>query len=289
MCQHYSGKWAGFHLTNGATVEFNNAIIRQAGEVRDEDTAVGLNPFGAAVFANDAQISFTNVTLSENTGPGLHLTSDDVSINNFERVRLSDNALPARIGLSHLNAFGSSPAISGNVENRIAVENGTSANDVVWHNVGVDYRIDGLYEFTAGTVAINPGVSIRAASGSELSFTGTSIIRAIGAPGSRIEMTGLDSLPGQWAGVTVQSDQQNIFDYVLLQHAGSASVVSNDLNQNGALRVYCSEPSPARLSLSHTRFQDSGSWGLFISETNCTVNIGNEVEYFDNALGDSNR
>ncbi len=283
------GDWRGIHLIEGANVEFNNAIIEHAGEVSEDDIVAGANPFGAVVYANDARLSFTNVTLRESIGHGLHISGDAVEIDKFDRVRLSDNAIPARIGLSHLNVFSSNLTINGNVDNRVAVEAGTAGGDVTWHDIGVDYRIDGLYQFTGGNLAINPGVSIAAAAGSELQIGGSATLQAIGTSESPIIMTGEQAGQGQWAGLTVQSNQANALNNVRIQNAGGVSLLSNDANQNGAVKVNCSAAAPAQLSLSNTRIEDSGSWGLFVSESGCDVSIGNGVQYFGNALGESNR
>ncbi len=277
------GQWGGVQVVEGANVAMTNVVIEHGG------FAVTDNPSGANLYANDARLSLSNVTLRQSSSHGLYLSGDNTVVDQFERVTISENETIASVGVSHLDLLNTSPIMIGNTVDVIDVEPGTSTQNINWPNAGAAYRLNGVYEFSAGDVNINAGVTTLANANSELLINGTARLSATGTLQSPISLSAVSPGQGVWAGITVQSNQANVLEHVAVNHAGGPAIGSAGQQQNGAVRVVCSAANPAQLSLSNTRLIDSGSWGLYIDDNGCVVNIGDDVEFFSNVLGASNR
>lgn len=276
------GQWGGVQVVEGANVAMTNVVIEHGG------FGVTDNPLGANLYANDARLSLRNVTLRQSSSYGLRLSGDNTIVDQFERISISENETIASLGLSHLALLSPSPTLIGNTNTIIDIEAGTSDQDVDWHNAGVPYQLDGLYRFSAGDVTINPGVTIVANTDSELLIDGSARLNAVGSLQAPISMSALSPGQGAWSGITIQSNQNNVLQNISVNQAGGLAAGTTSTDQNGAVRVVCTQAFPAQLSLSNTRIVDSASWGLYIDDQGCAVNIGTGVEYFNNVLGASN-
>jgi len=275
------GDWLGVHLVEGANAQLSNLLIEHGGE------AGFTNSVGANLFADDARLSLTNVTLRESTSYGLRFGNNNVIVDNFDRINISDNAIAARVGVSSLDVLTSSTTLMGNTADRIDVEPVTSTADVTWPNTGFDYRIDGRYNFIGGSLTIDPGVVIKAAPSTELIVGGIATLNLVGTADSPIILEADQLGQGGWSGIVIQSDTLNTINHAVIQGAGGASP-SFATGETGAIRVTCSAASPASLSMANTRIEDSAGWGVLLEGAGCNLSIGSGMQYFRNILGDRN-
>nr|MBX2881764.1 hypothetical protein [Granulosicoccus sp.] len=70
------------------------------------------------------------------------------------------------------------------------------------------------------------------------------------------------------------------FNHVQIESAGDSESASA-----GAIEILCDTESAATISIDNAEISDSVTWGIFINGDGCDVQIGDNVSFFNNTLG----
>ena len=146
---------------------------------------------------------------------------------------------------------------------------------------GVDYIVDCDLEIQDGIFRIEPGTTIEFREGSSIEVRGDGILRALGASGSPITMTGTDAGRASWRGIFINSDAGlNQLEHVTIQDAGDGEVFGQFTNNHAAVTFQ------GRLSMSNCSIINSGDIGVLSEENLSMSSIG---VFENNSISGSSR
>lgn len=192
----------------------------------------GLHVYGD--FNGNASLSFSDNTITENTGSPLYLPGAVVHEIDDASVLLPNDDGYARI--YDTNLFDTT---------------------ATWKAIGTIYLMEDLFTIEpSSSLTLEAGVSMHFAEDAGLRVYGS--LTAIGDEQYPIGFRGRQAQAGYWRGILIGSDSaSNQFDYVEIAHAGSTGFSSND--ERGGIVI---DPG-ARITLSNTTISQTLVCGLF--------------------------
>ncbi len=141
----------------------------------------------------------------------------------------------------------------------------------------VDYIIDCRAQVRA-KLTIEPGVVIHFRTDAGLDVLDAGTIVADGSASKRIVLEGENAVPGQWAGVEINSnDVLNSMSFLDIRHGGGAAFSSN--GDRGNIIMWAS----SRLTLDNVLSEKSETWGINAPYNEWILNVTNST-ITDNAL-----
>ncbi len=206
------------------------------------------NVYSGFVVLAGATLSLTSVTADSN-GDGLYVgAGSSMSLNGASLTNNTGWAIGAEhdtslTGLTTVTMSGN----GGGAHNVIDYRGGTIAGNEHW-TAGVERWLDVTTTVAStGVLTIDPGVTVRGASGCMLDVNGK--LFAQGTSVSGILLTGQTASPGSWAGLRFESGANpsaSVVSYLTLSYAGVANT--------GALRISGSSPSFDHLTVSNSPY-----------------------------------
>lgn len=269
------GAWAGieFQGSRSAGNLLRGTVVQYAGG-EFNGSAIRFN-------TNVSRIRMENTLVRYNDNLGLNLNWNDVIIDSFQGNRFTENENAAFVPLHLLQSLvGSSEYVGNDTEDAITIASRTyRSRDITIPDLGVIYRWNGV-TIERGSLTIDPGIEFSMVGGVvavEGEFT------AAGTVDKPIVMKGRTVRPGSWRGFLLSGAGDKTFDHVSMVDAGKA--VEEDGVINGAIKVVCTRENAAKVSIDNTDISFSEGWGILVTGSGCTTDIGPNNVLSNNALG----
>lgn len=216
--------------------------------------AVMLSPGSGAVVAQIA-----HCTIRESAGYGVSATGN-VNMSGFASNTLTQNTQgPCMIDTNLVQYLDTASTYQGNDVNAVVLSFSTVTDDQVWPALDVDYQASSIQ--VAGSLTLSPEVTIAFGSGGGMNVQSTGSLRALGAPGREVVLTGTTATAGSWIGLsyTNTTSPANNLSFVRIEYAGSGA---------GSLVL---DTAPVVVSATNCTFAHSSSCGAYVS-TGATLN-----------------
>ncbi|MFK7993822.1 MAG: hypothetical protein AB8B87_06775 [Granulosicoccus sp.] len=231
------------------------------------------------------RLSMNNVTLRNGVGPGFRFDEGTI-LTSFNNITVSGNDSSGVIHPSQLIGFGNGLDFTGNTIDEIVFRRMTVESAQTWPAVNVPYRIDDIT--IEAPLTLEPGITMIAMSGTKIRVSSNGSLNAVGTPTQPITMMGEERTAGNWDGIefVFSNSPQNVLDNVILSDAGAGTVT-----RSGNISLNCSGGGgglPSQLTIRNSAINNSASWGIFRDDTDCTVNLGENVTFNGNTQGDIN-
>ncbi|MBX2880401.1 MAG: hypothetical protein KTR32_10740 [Granulosicoccus sp.] len=284
------GQWEGVTLSNALGSILDHVTIEHAGGQHSHSDS-SLDRAGAAnLYLRNAVAALSNVTLQEGAGYGFYLDGDSAGFSVFENIVVSGNAQSGLVNISNMHDLQGNSNLGGNDIDIIDVTGDRlSGEDAIWVDTGLPYRFSGAYSIENGSVTIEPGTTIVAGSGTQFIIERSAGFSAIGTSANPVIFRGETAASGFWGGLLIRSDSPlNKLEYVLLQDAGGSTAANSTATMSGAVRLACSAAFPASVQLLNTEISNSAGFGIYIDPEGCVVDIGENVGFINNQLGEVN-
>lgn len=268
------GAWGGIEFDGSVSTGnlLRGAVVQYAGG-GNSLAAIATTPSRVRFRIEDTLVRF-------NQKRAFHFGTNDGLIDEFQGNRVTENESIGQIKLDLLPALGGSSEFSGNFNSDIEVPfNFYTNRTIAIPNLGVPLRWNGV-SMERSALTINPGVILTMVQRSAISVNGT--FTAAGTADDPIVMSGVNtSSDRNWAGILLSGRGDKTINHVQMSDAGAV-----DPMVSGAIDVSCTVENAARVSVDNVEISDSLGWGIFIDQPGCDVQIGDNVAFFNNALGD---
>lgn len=275
------GYWDGvrFSYSNSSANSLEHVIVEYAGTA----TNGSANVFMQSTTISPSRLSVDHLISRYSLGAGFHFHQGSV-LDKFDNVTSTGNQSSGIAGLSSVSSIGTGIAFQGNQNNYIEVISGRLDGTQTWSTIDVPYFITDLK--ISGTLNLVAGTTILADSSAEIRVEQDSRLLAHGTAAAPVVFTGKEAIAGYWAGIRLifSGSVPSVLDHVVIEYAGG----NGDSNYNGNIEMICNSLSPSVLQLSNTRVENSGGWGLFLSDEGCDLTLGSNVSFAGNAAGDIN-
>jgi hypothetical protein len=238
--------------------------------------------------SSPTRISIKN-TISRNASDlGVFFYNTSVVVDAFENNTLTLNDRPIALPSEMVGLLGADSRYSGNIDDRIHVENQDITSAQVWKNLGIPYYMlsSSSYDIEAA-LTLEAGVSLIFNSSSELLVKSAGSLTAAGSLEAPILFTGQEKTPGYWGGIQFYSSNStnNLLDHVTVEYAGGGNP-----SKSANISSVCFPQSPTRFSVTNSVIKDSFGWGIFKYNTEqdgCFITQSNNT-FINNASGDVN-
>jgi hypothetical protein len=255
------GHWRGLTFTdsdNDNVIDF--AIVEYGGG----DTSALTHGKSNVVVQSGGypvRLSLTNTTIRESAGYGLSLETN-ASAPMFAGNTLTANALgPAILDSEVTGLIDATSTYSGNDVDFVLVESDTVPTDQTWPAIDVPYFLSGLL-YVQAHLTIAAGATLVFDQDSHLQVNDTGTLTAIGDATAMITFSGAEAVRGHWRGLfIVNSDNDNVLEHVIVEHAGSYDGGSPELR---AAVVIQSSGHPVRVSITDSTLRQSTGFGLVV-------------------------
>jgi hypothetical protein len=274
------GYWEG--------VEFYSTISNsnQLDHVTIEYGVININTVSFP--SSPTRISIKNTTSRHASDLGVFFYNTSVVVDAFENNTLTLNDRPIALPSEMVGLLGADSRYSGNIDDRIHVENQDIISAQVWKNLGIPYYMlsSSAYDVEAA-LTLEAGVSLIFNSNSGLLVRSAGSLAAVGNLEAPILFTGLEKTPGYWDGIQFYSSNStnNLLDYVTVEYAGGGNPLTS-----ANISSVCFPQSPTRFSVTNSVIKDSFGWGIFkynTEEDGCFIAQSNNT-FINNASGNVN-
>ncbi len=276
--QSTPGYWKGveFVFSNSIDNVLQNLTIEYGGSGSD----ISGNLLTNSTETLPVTLKLDSVTLRNSISNGFHFR-EGTRLTGFDNIVSTQNgesgfAIPAQIA-----SFGSGNDFSGNTFDRVTLDDGSIEQAQSWPLLNVPVRFNRLE--LDSVLTLPAGQEFIAAAGAQIYVNREAgALTAIGSAASPIIFRGEQQTPGYWKGLyyVFSNNPLNVLDHVQISDAGSGTPASS-----GNIRMNCPGGLPGTLTISNTFISNSASWGLLASDDGCTVNVGSNVTYSNNAQG----
>jgi len=253
------GSWYGVEFQNSMSSGnlLPGTVVQYAG---GGDSLAGIS---AILGRSRLRIEDTLIQFHEKRA--LHFSVNDTLIDEFRGNRITANESIGQIVFELIPSLAGNSDFSGNEDPEIEVPFNTYTNvNFTIPNLGVSLRWNGLTMVQDSIISVD----------------GT--FNAVGTAEQPIVMHGINtSTDPFWGGVALSGRGDKTFNHVQVLDSGDRESASS-----GAIEIMCSPESAATISIDNAEITESVTWGIFISGQGCDIQIGENVIYFNNSLGD---
>jgi len=267
------GYWGGIEFQDSTSVGnlLRGAVIQYAG---------GTQSTAAAISARQGRSRFriVDTLIRYNQNAAINFNFDRHIIDQFQGNRITENDAVGSITLELASTMGGNSDFSGNLDDTVGIpRNGYDDVQFSMPDLGVPYSWNGV-TINKGALTIEPGTEIIMVSDSVVDIDG--VFEAIGTADKPIVMRGDGPNEDNWFGFRLSGRGDKTLNHVTITNAGASEP------NTGAIKVVCSVQNAANFSIDNAEIAESNSWGIYISGPGCNTEIGDNVTYFDNILGD---
>lgn len=262
--EEIKGYWLGISIESTSP---NNVIeycdLAHAGS----DGFDGANLKAGIMVQETGTLKLHNSSIKMTSGHGLYMRQIGVNVD-FANNVLTENDYPAYALVHQFDVFDSESDYTGNVTDFI--DNGWISNytedDDTWEALNVPYYLAGNAHRIASAITISPGVTIVAAENGGLDVFPDGSLNAEGTALDKINLKGLEDLPGYWLGINVQSNKAaNKLAHVNIMNGGSDGFDGANLKANIMVE------DNGRLVIQNTVSSKSGGYGLYVRSLDSSI------------------
>ncbi len=199
-------------------------------------------------------VVIANCILEQSAGYGLFVFGD-ADLSGFASNTLTRNAQgPCSLPPNTVQYLDAESSYSGNDQDNIVVVGGDVTDPQIWRDLGVPYLATNIQ--VVGEMTLSPGLTIAFNSGGLMNVQSTGSLRAVGAPGREITLTGATQTPGFWQGLSYTNTiaPGNNLTLVTIEYGGAGG--GGNLNLSTA---------PVAVQTSSCTFAHSANCGVFIA------------------------
>lgn len=273
------GSWGGveFAGTRNPSNFLRGAVIEYGGgaDVRAAVSAVVSGLFGGPRFQME------DTLIRHTQGAALYLSVANTRIDSFEGNLIYANDRIGSVAASTVHTFAGSSQYIDNSTNELFVNASTfEETDIVIPSLGIPIVWGGL-TIKSGSLTILPGADLKILGGFIVDVDGP--VTIVGDAERPITLRGRQTgSQGTWDGLRLHGAGIKILNHVKISYGGASDP------ETGAIEIDCTGNNRFQVQIDNTEITYSASWGIFVKGDRCTTNIGNTVEYWENALGNSN-
>lgn len=265
------GFWNGIRFLGGSA---SNVLEHVTIEYAGQTDGGGLSLLGDSA---PVSASISHCVLQNGAGYGL-VASGNVDLTGFAANTLTQNVQgPCRLPPNSVRYLDTASTYQGNDADLIVLSEGTVTGDEqIWPDLDADYLASNIQ--VAGNLTLLPGATLVFASGGVMNVQSTGSLRAVGAPGRGITLTGATQTPGFWQGLSYTNTiaAGNSLTLVTIEYGGAGG--GGNLNLN---------TPPVAVQTSSCTFAHSANCGVFVAPGGT---FGSNVEapdtFIDNPGGD---
>lgn len=269
------GYWEGieFNFSDSPVNLLRNSLVQYAGGGELSAAVVVRSADGSR-----SRIRIENSLIRFSANAGLSFVGNGLVVESFSGNRITGNVRPAFFEADLMEVVAGTTDFTGNDFDEVSFPRNTYSKNIMIPDPGVIVRSNGLVVESA---------ALTLGAGLNLLMDGNSRIRvddgaftAVGTTDSPITLTARFS---PWNGIQLSGRGDKQINHLVIEDAGVAG------DGNGAIELECTERSPASLSIQNTDISNSLSYGIALSPVGCTLELGSNVTFFNNLLGDINR
>jgi hypothetical protein len=239
-----AGDWGRVEYDAGSTGTMSFTTLKFAG-APSLASGEGCCTFSAGILVYGGSPTLTSVTLSNNLGNGVELNSGSLAIaggafTNNQSAAVRYDFLADLSKVSKL-------AASGNGQNALSMQAGSTSSALTWPSIGIPIAITGGdVNISAGKFTIKPGATIQLNNGESLAITGGTL-SAVGTSARRITITSANATPkaGDWGSVQITGAANGTLSFATIDFGGAGGsqellvsgpspTVENDIFENSA-------------------------------------------------------
>ena len=236
----------------------------------------------AAFSANGSRFRMVDTLIRFSEKQAFDLSFNNITIDEFTGNRITENDSIGAAKPELLVSLDGSSDFTGNVRDLIDVPRNNYNNvEITIPELGAPLSLNGI-NMVNSSLQINPGVTLEMVTISSINVAGK--FTAIGTAENPIVIQGnsTTSTPN-WSGIRLGGREDKIFNHVNIIDGGDSSLNS------AAIQWECRSTDAAKLSVDNTEISFSQGSGISIlADDACTAEIGDNNNYFSNALGDIN-
>lgn len=271
------GFWDGirFSFSDSPMNLLRNTVVQYAGSADELEAAVVIR----SAATNVSRIRIENSLIRFSGNSGLSFPGNSTVIESFFGNRVTGNAIAGIFTLDLLEAIAVTTDYSGNDLDQISTIRNSFSKDIVIPDPGVVIRSAGM-TINNASLTLGAGLDLIMDANSEIRVDGS--FSAVGTIDNPITLAARLPGSGGWQGIRLSGRGAKQIDHVMILDAGSAG------EGNGAIRLECTDLMPASLEIANTDISGSLSHGIALSDNGCTIDVGPNVTFFNNLLGDFN-
>lgn len=271
------GYWDGieFSFSDSPQNLLRNTVVQYAGSADELSAAVSIR--SAELQRTRIRIENSLIRLSGNSG--LSFPGNNTVIESFFGNRVTGNVRAGVFTLDLLEAIAVTTDYTGNDIDQISTPRNSFTKDIVILDPGVPIRAAGM-TISNASLTLGSGVDLLMDANSEIRVDGS--FSAVATADNPITLAASQPGSGGWQGIRLSGRGNKQIDHLEIADAGQAG------EENGAIRLECTSLIPASLSIANTDISGSLSYGIAQSPNGCTIDVGRNVTFFNNLLGDIN-
>lgn len=219
------GFWTGLHIdSNSPNNDFNYVRVRHAGS----GTVQCCSNTIASIHVESGRLSLRNSELSDGEGVGLSV-EDDGLLSEYDNNTITTHDLsPIVISANHLGELdGTSSSYTNNGNNVAVISDEDVRTSQTWPNLGIAYLFpEGTIEVIDCDIDIEAGATLTFEENGGLAINEDASLKAVGTSDNTIVFNGLQDVPGYWAGLHYESNNNdNQLEYIAISNAGSGALL----------------------------------------------------------------
>lgn len=268
------GYWGGieFQGSRSAGNLIRGAVVQYAGGA---DTAAAIN-----ITTQASRFRMEDTLVRFNRNMAINFKFIGVVIDRFQGNRITENDSVGFVSIDIMQSMVGNSEYIGNVDNVFSVSSRGYTNvQLTIPNLGIPLSWNGV-QINRGSLTIEPGVEFRMVPVAIVDIDGSFI--AEGTAEQPILMLGRLANAGSWRGLRLSGRGDKTIKHMNMTYAG------DELEDTGAIEVVCTLESAANFSIDHVDITDSASWGIFVKGDGCSTEVGENLTFFNNALGGIN-
>ena len=268
------GSWRGLFIENSGVTQLSNLIISDAGAYTTETSKIG------NLMIREGTVDLHNIELNNGAHYGFALLRNSVNIIRVKNIKISNTTRVAYLHSNQLTELTQILTVENVQQNTIDVfTNGSVDTSLIISNLGPDYNVlNGIY-ITSNILKINKGVTLKFDAGAGIRVGSFGSLVVSGSESQKVRLTGNNASSGYWQGVMLENSQsnQNSLDHVIIENAGTSLA---------AIQLDCSLGESIKLSISNSTILNSVGWAVYLDDPECSVELGDNVVFTGNQLGD---
>ena len=271
------GFWDGivFNFSDSPLNLLRNTVVQHAGSADELDGAVTIRSTVSA----RARIRMENSLIRFSGSNGLVFASSNTVIDSFFGNRVTGNVRAGVINLDLLEAIAVTSDYTGNDFDLLSTPRNTLTKDIVIPDPGVPLRSAGM---TINNASLTLGAGLNLLMDMDTVIRVDGGFNAVGTVENPITLEARLTGSGVWQGIQLSGRGNKQIDHLVIRDAGAEGA------ENAAISLQCTSQEPANLSIANTDISGSLSFGIAVSPTGCTLDVGDNVTFFNNLLGDIN-
>ena len=265
------GYWGGVEFQNSTSVGnlLRGSVIQYAGG-GDSLAAISVTQGRARFRIEDTLVRY-------NQKRAIHFSFNSIAIDEFKGNRITENVSIGQVTLDLLSSLAGNSDFTGNTKDVLNVlGNRYPQANIAIPDLGVPLAWGGVV-MDRGDLSIDPGVVLEMVPGALISVDGA--FTAIGTVDKPIVMQGRsDTTLPNWEGLLLMGRGDKTLNHVTIRDGGASAV------STGAIDLMCNPDTAVKFSIDNVDISDSASWGIYVDRAGCDIDIGNNVNYFNNEL-----